>query len=67
MLTIPKGYFKQQYQLEGSDWLRRVSDEDRRAFSHIGRSRGEYGRKGGQARAANARRDHLGRFVGGAR
>lgn len=67
MLTIPKGYFKKNYRLHGRDWLRSVSVEDRQAFAHVGQSCAEYGRRGGQARAANARRDHLGRFMGGVR
>lgn len=67
MLEIPQGYFKNHYDLRGSDWLRSVSAEERQAFAHIGRSHAEYGRKGGRARVANARRDHLGRFMRGGR
>lgn len=65
MINIPTGYFKQHYNLQGSDWLRRVSPEDRQAFSHVGRSHAGYGRNGGLARVANARRDQKGRFMGG--
>lgn len=67
MLAIPEGYFKKNYDLQGSNWLRSVSVEDRQAFSHIGRSCAEHGRLGGVARAASAQRDHLGRFMGGGR
>lgn len=57
------GYFVRNYgPLRGSDWIRRVSVEDRQALAHIAHAASDYGRSGGIARAATALRDHRGRF-----
>ena len=58
------GYFSKNYgPLKGSDWIRRIPVEDRKAFCYIGRAAGNHGRNGGLARAATAKRDEKGRFV----
>jgi len=58
-----QGLFK-RYDLHGRNWLRFVSQEDRAAFSYIGRSHAAHGHMGGTSRASSARRDAHGRFVG---
>ncbi len=47
----------------GSDWVRRLSSEDRALFAWIGLVYSEFGRLGGLARARTAKRDRRGRFV----
>lgn len=58
------GLFKSRYDpLTGKDWIRRVDPEDRAAFVHIGQAATDFGKLGGSARAASARRDYRGRFA----
>lgn len=47
----------------GSNWVSKLSSEDREVFSWIGRAHGEFGKLGGKARAKNAKRDERGRFI----
>ena len=49
----------------GRSWLRNVSKEDRQAFAMIGCQAHQYGKLGGKARAASAKRDRRGRFTKG--
>jgi hypothetical protein len=59
-----QGYFTANYApLRGSDWLRRLPDWERQAFSRIGRTYALYGHLGGVARAHTALRDTKGRFI----
>ena len=55
--------FKSRYVLQGKDWIRRVEPDDRKAFVQIGMRFHNYGKMGGKARAATARRDKRGRFT----
>jgi hypothetical protein len=57
--------FKNFSGLRGKDWLRSLPDEDRKAFSWIGIKESGFGRLGGKARAAQAKRDSRGRFLKG--
>lgn len=57
------GLFSRYTPLNGKDWLRRISTEDRAAFSNIGQQFAEHGRLGGVARARSAPRCSCGRFV----
>lgn len=41
--------FKSYHPLKGSDWIRKISPEDRQAFVMIGFKESDFGRKGGQA------------------
>jgi len=62
-MTYPN-LFKTRYQkLIDRDWLRRVDHDDRKAFTRIGMEAHEYGRQGGKARVATAKRDSKGRFI----
>jgi hypothetical protein len=59
-----QGVIKARYpNLQGRDWLRTISPEDRQAFWRAGFAASDYGRMGGRARADTAKRDHRGRFV----
>lgn len=58
------GYFKARYSpLVGKDWLRKLPDYEIAAFARVGFCCSGYGRSGGIARAASAKRDRRGRFV----
>ncbi len=59
---IYPGLFQQRTRT-GRDWLRRIPQDDRKAFARIGMEAHNYGRQGGKARAANAKRDQKGRFT----
>jgi hypothetical protein len=65
----PKVYpnlFKNRYPiLKGRDWVKNLSEEDRRIFSEIGRAHSSYGHDGGLANVSKAVRDEKGRFVSG--
>jgi len=62
-MTYPN-LFKNRYRkLVGTDWLCRVDPDDKKAFARIGMENHEYGRQGGRARVATAKRDLKGRFV----
>lgn len=62
-MEIPKGYFQEKYgNLEGKDWIRSISREDRKALAKIAFAASGYGRKGGRVRAMTAERDSQGRF-----
>lgn len=58
-----QGIFKSRYALIGKDWVRRLPNEDRQVFIHMGLAAMEYGHLGGLARAATAKRDRRGRFA----
>lgn len=60
-----KGYFSSNYELAGSDWLAKLPEGERQAFSWYGRSQpgNGHGRVGGFVRAKTARRDVNGRFL----
>jgi len=59
-----KNIFKNRYpELKGSDWIKTVSTEDRKAFIQIGFIASECGRKGGRARSQGAKKDYRGRFI----
>ena len=59
-----KGLIKQKYpQLKGKDWMNQVSPEDKAAIMQLVRAEGEYGRRGGRARADRGKRDEKGRFT----
>lgn len=47
----------------GSNWVSKLSSEDREVFSWIGRAHAEFGKIGGTIRAKSAKRDSRGRFV----
>lgn len=47
----------------GSNWVSKLSSEDREVFSWIGRAHAEFGVIGGKVRAKTAKRDKRGRFV----
>jgi hypothetical protein len=56
--------FRNTYRkLEGKDWIRGVSEEDRRVFITIGLRHAQWGKLGGIARARTGTRDKRGRFV----
>ena len=56
--------FKSRYQLAGRrDWIRVLDPEDLIVFIRIGLAAADYGRLGGRARAATAKRDNRGRFT----
>lgn len=58
------GIFKSKYSpLSGKDWLRKIDPDDLAVFVHIGQAATEFGRLGGTARAATAKRDYRGRFA----
>jgi len=68
--SVLNGYFKRNFPdlLEGSDWIRNIPDDDRRALAHIGYLLSGLGsprfqKKAGKARARDARRDEKGRFI----
>ena len=57
-----------KYDRQGQDWLRRVSEEDRKVFSKIGLrelriKRPDFHRMGGKARASLGIRGYRGRFI----
>jgi hypothetical protein len=54
--SIPPGYFKQNYSLKGSDWIRYIPAEERQALAHYAFACSDYGRKGGRVRADTAQR-----------
>lgn len=59
-----KNLFKNRYdKLLGSDWIRRIDAEDRKAFIEIGLAAMDFGKLGGTARAKTAKRDSNGRFI----
>ena len=56
--------FKSRYpSLRGRDWIRTIDPDDLRAFVEIGMKHNDYGRVGGKARSATAKRDKRGRFT----
>lgn len=55
--------FKTHYILQGRDWLRRVSPEDRKVFVELGFKHSEFGKLGGKKRAEFGKRDAKGRFI----
>lgn len=59
------GLFMQHGPLSGRDWLRRLSAEDRKVFSDLGRQHtpDDIHSLGGKARAQKAQRDARGRFA----
>jgi hypothetical protein len=61
-MTYPN-LFKSRYILKGKDWIKSISEEDKRAFIQIGFKHSDYGRKGGLHRAKFGKRDGKGRFV----
>jgi hypothetical protein len=59
-----KNIFKSRYpELKGKDWIKRIEEEDLKAFIHIGFAHSDYGRLGGKKRASTAKRDNRGRFT----
>lgn len=62
-VEIPDGYFKNRYNLKGKDWLRMIPEEEKDIFVHCGLQNAGYGKLGGRARAATAKRDKRGRFI----
>jgi hypothetical protein len=59
-----KNIFKSRYpELKGKDWIKRIGEEDRKVFIHIGFVHSDYGRLGGKKRASTAKRDYRGRFI----
>jgi hypothetical protein len=57
------GYFVRKYgPLRGSDWLKRLPEDERQALAQIAHAASGYGRYGGMARARTAQRDSRGRF-----
>ena len=62
--NIPPNYFRYNYgPLKGSDWLRTIPKQDRKALAHIANANSGYGSAGGEARARTAKRDSRGRFA----
>lgn len=59
------GCLKRKYELRGRDWLRTLPAYERQAFSGVGRFYAQHGHLGGVVRAATAKRDGRGRFMGG--
>lgn len=56
--------FKSRYPfLKGRDWILTIDPDDLRAFVEIGMKHHDFGRKGGKARSATAKRDEKGRFT----
>ncbi len=56
--------FKKRYkELKGKRWILNIDPDDLKAWVQIGHAAAEYGRKGGKARAASAKRDSKGRFA----
>jgi hypothetical protein len=52
--------FRSRYtSLQGKDWIRRVSNEDRRAFARIGLEASDYGRSGGNAVVKKHGKKHM--------
>ncbi len=49
--------------LQGRDWIRKISAEDRKVLIWLGMKAWDFGRLGGLARAKTALRDNRGRFV----
>jgi len=63
-MTPYTGIFKNRYpELKGKNWLSQVTEEDKKAFIHIGFIASDCGRKGGRVRASTAKRDNKGRFI----
>jgi hypothetical protein len=59
-----KGVFKSRYPiLIGKDWIKNLEIEDLQVFIRMGLAATDYGKKGGQARSAQAKRDKNGRFI----
>ena len=54
--TLPAGYFKDRYPdiLDGSDWVRKLPEWERKAFAQYGLQHADHGRLGGVARAKTA-------------
>lgn len=66
MNSVPQYHnlFRSKYDLTGRrDWVRLLEPDDLRVFIQIGLQAGEYGKRGGLARAAAAKRDNRGRFA----
>ena len=56
--------FKNRYpELKGSDWIKKISPEDKQVFISLGMQHNDYGRMGGKQRAKNGLRDNRGRFI----
>lgn len=49
--------------LQGRDWIRKISPDDREALIWLGMRAWDFGRMGGIARAKTALRDSRGRFI----
>lgn len=61
-MTYPD-IFKSRYpSLKGRNWICTIEPDDLKAFVEIGMKANDYGRRGGKARSANAKRDKKGRF-----
>lgn len=55
--------FKSRYpSLRGSDWIKQVEDEDRKAFAQIGFAASDYGRKGGKKVVQKYGREYMSRI-----
>lgn len=62
-MIYPNMFHSVYEKLEGRDWIRRVSPEDRRIFVERGLAHAQWGKLGGIARAKTALRDRRGRFA----
>jgi hypothetical protein len=58
-----KGYFKSRFELQGSDWIKQIPVEDRKAFMSVNFAKSDFGRTGGKVRAQTAKRDSRGKFT----
>jgi hypothetical protein len=57
------GIFKNKYQINGKDWVRRLEPEDLQVFIDIGLKATDFGRLGGIANAETCKRDKHGKFT----
>jgi hypothetical protein len=62
-VNLLEGYFKRNYDLKGKDWIKSLPEYERKAFIRYIQQLSDHGRMGGKARARNANRDELGRFI----
>jgi len=55
--------FKNYPERHGKDWIKSLPKEELDAFVYLGHKHSDFGRLGGVARAATAKRDRRGRFA----